>query len=189
MSSRAAAAARYARALFDVARRNATEGKPGDPVQVGADLNAFVFLVSSSEELQRAMLNPALPPAPKLNIVQALLQASPLSQPVSRLLAMLAERDRIALLPDIATSYQERLLDFQKVVQAEVTTAVPLPADKAEALRASLAQATGRQVLLQTSVDPSILGGVVAKVGSRVFDGSVARHLERVKAQLIEAGQ
>jgi F-type H+-transporting ATPase subunit delta len=188
MNSRAAAA-RYARALFDVARRNAAEGKPGEPVQVGADLDAFVALVDSSEELQRALVNPALPPGPKVNIIGELLKLRPVCDPVGRLLHMLAERDRVALLPDIKATYHERLLDFQKVVQAEVTTAVPLPADKADALRASLAQATGRQVLLQTSVDPSILGGVVAKVGSRVFDGSVARHLERVKAQLIEAGQ
>jgi F-type H+-transporting ATPase subunit delta len=188
MSSRAAAA-RYARALFDVARANASQGRSGDPAQVGADLYAFVSLVGGNDELRRTLINPALPPAVKTNIVAALLERQPLCEPVSRLLHMLAERDRLALLPDIAEIYQERLLDYQQVVRAEVTTAVPLSADKEDALRASLAQATGRQVRLQTSVDPAILGGVVARVGSRVFDGSVARHLERVKAQLIEAGQ
>jgi F-type H+-transporting ATPase subunit delta len=188
MTSRASAA-RYARALFDVARTNGSQGKPGDPVQTGADLDAFITLVGQHDELRRTLINPALPPAVKINIVDALLQRQPLVDPVSRLLRMLAERDRIALLPDIADTYHERLLDFQQVVQAQVTTAVPLAAEKADALRDSLAQATGRQVRLQTSVDPAILGGVVARVGSRVFDGSVARHLERVKAQLIEAGQ
>lgn len=182
MTSRAAAS-RYARALFDVVRAD------GDPVQAGADLDAFIGLVAEHVDLQRVLLNPAVPVAAKGRIIDGLLQLQPLSQPVSRLLGMLAQRDRIALVPDIAATYRERLLDFQQVVKADVTTAVPLAPEKADALQRSLAEATGKQVLLQTSVDPAILGGVIARVGSRVFDGSVARHLARVKAQLIEAAQ
>lgn len=182
MTSRAAAS-RYARALFDVVRAD------GDPVQAGADLDAFIALVAEHADLQRVLLTPAVPVSAKVNIISELLALRPLSQPVARLLRMLAERDRIALIPDVAATYRERLLDYQQVVKADITTAVPLSPEKADALQRSLAEATGKQVLLQTSVDPAILGGVIARVGSRVFDGSVARHLARVKAQLIEAAQ
>lgn len=182
MSSRAAAS-RYARALFDVVRAD------DDPVKAGADLDAFIALVGGHADLQRVLLNPGVPVTAKANVIAELLELQPLSTPVSRLLGMLAQRDRIALVPDIAATYHERLLEYQQVVKADVTTAVPLAPETADALQRSLAEATGKRVLLQTSVDPAILGGVIARVGSRVFDGSVARHLARVKAQLIEAAR
>jgi F-type H+-transporting ATPase subunit delta len=70
-----------------------------------------------------------------------------------------------------------------------VTTAVALPPDRAAALEQSLSAATGKRVVVTTQVDPSIIGGVVAKIGSRVYNGSVAHHLTRVKAQLTAAAQ
>jgi F-type H+-transporting ATPase subunit delta len=146
-------------------------------------------VVSSHPDLHRVLLSPGIPSAAKVNIVSDLLDLRPPAMPVGRLLVMLAERDRLALLPDVGAVYHERLLEHQQVVKAEVTTAIPLAEDKADALRRSLSHATGKQVLLQARVDPAILGGVVARVGSVVFDGSVARHLARVRAQLVEAGQ
>jgi len=68
---------------------------------------------------------------------------------------------------------------------AEITSAVPLPADKVQAIEASLATASGARVVITPRVDPAILGGIVAKVGSRVYDGSVARHLARIRARLV----
>ena len=64
-------------------------------------------------------------------------------------------------------------MDHRQVVRAEVTTAVALPADRVAALQHGLAQATGRDVQLETRVDPSIIGGAVARLGSTVYDGSV----------------
>ena len=75
--------------------------------------------------------------------------------------------------PDLLDAYRERLLDYQQVVRAQVTTASPLAPDRAQAIERSLARVTGRTVTLETSVDPSIIGGVVARIGSTVYDGSV----------------
>lgn len=177
-----AAAARFARALFDVVRT-------GDPERAGEDLGAFVALVSGHADLHRALTSPAVPASAKQKIVAELLRVQPLADPVARLLGLLAERDRLVLLPGIVEAYRQRLLDHQQVVRAEVTTAVPLASDRAAALEQSLAEATGKRVLVSTSVDPAILGGIVARIGSRVYDGSVAHHLQRVKAQLIAAAQ
>jgi F-type H+-transporting ATPase subunit delta len=181
MTSRAAAT-RYARALFDVVRDN-------DPERAGDEVAAFAALIAGHPDLQRTLTSPAVPTSAKTKIVDALLHQQPLSPTVSRLLLLLAERDRLALVPDLVEAYRQRLLDHQQVVRAQVTTAVPLPADRSAALEQSLAQATGKRVILSTQVDPSIIGGVVARIGSRVYDGSVVNHLARVKAQLVDAAQ
>jgi F-type H+-transporting ATPase subunit delta len=177
-----AAAARFARALFDVARES-------DPETTGRELNGFVNLVGSNPELLRTLTSAALPASIKQKIVAELLKLNPLGGPLGRILVLLAERDQLALVPLIAEAYQQRLLDYQQVVRAEVTTAVALPPDRAAALEQSLAAATGKRVVVTTQVDPSIIGGIVAKIGSRVYDGSVAHHLTRVKAQLVAGAQ
>ena len=175
-----AAARRYARALFDVSLKEA------DPRQVGVELDAFADLLRTHAELEWALTSPAVPAARKRAAVAALIERAAPSAVVSKLLLLLAERDRLVLLPDVAAGYRERLLDHQNVVRAEVTSAVLLPEDVIAKLKRSLAQATGREVLIDTSVDASILGGVRAKVGSVVFDGSVTRQLERMRARLVQ---
>jgi F-type H+-transporting ATPase subunit delta len=181
MTSRGAAV-RYARALFDVAL------KEGDIQQVGRDVSDFNRVVGSHDVLSRALVNPAVPAPRKRAVVEQLLaQAGTVSPVVSKLLLLLAERDRLALLPDIAAAYEQRLMDHAKVVRAELTTAVPLPSDRVTALQQGLANLTGRQVQLQTKVDPGIIAGAVARIGSTVYDGSVTTQLQKVKERLVSA--
>jgi len=177
-----AAARRYARALFDVTLKEA------DVQAVEQELAAFAALVGQHADLQRAFNNPAVPAPRKRALMTELLSRIGAVSPVlSKLLVLLAERDRLVLLPDLAAAYRDKVLDHRRVVRAEVTTAVALPADRVERLRSSLAAATGREVLLEQHVDPSLIGGAVARVGSIVVDGSVARQLERMKERLAEA--
>lgn len=177
-----AAASRYARALFDVAHKEA------DVEQVGRDLTAFGQLVASNEPLSRVLANPAIPVQKKRAVVQALLQqAGPIPPVLSKLLLLLADRDRLVLLPDLVRAYENRLMDHAKVVRAEVVTAVELAPDRVQALRQGLAAATGRQVQLEHRIDTSIIGGAVARIGSIVYDGSVTTQLEKLKQQLLEA--
>lgn len=177
-----AAATRYARALFDVAL------KEGDIHQVGRDIAGFADLVASNEGLARALSNPAIPVQKKRAVVHELVsRAGTLSPIVAKLLALLAERDRLALLSDVVRAYENRLMDHAQVVRAELITAVPLTPDRLHTLQQGLARATGRQVQMESRVDPSILGGAIARVGSTVYDGSVTTQLERLKQQLMEA--
>jgi F-type H+-transporting ATPase subunit delta len=171
MTSRAAGT-RYARALFDVAR------KEGNIEQAGRDLAAFAQLLS----------NPAIPASRKRAVIEQLIARAGLLAPmVGKLLMLLAERDRLVLLPDIAAAYQDRLMEHANVVRAEVVTAIGLPGDRMAALRQGLAQATGRQVQLESRVDPSIIGGAITRIGSTVYDGSVTRQLEKMKEALTAA--
>jgi F-type H+-transporting ATPase subunit delta len=102
---------------------------------------------------------------------------------------MLAERDRLMLLPAILRIYGERLMDHQNVIRGVVTTAMALPPEKLRALEQGLARATGRKVVLASKVDPAIIGGVVTRLGSTVYDGSITSQLQKMKQSLIEAGQ
>ena len=180
MTSRAAAN-RYARALFDVA-----VAERMDLDQIDRELSAVVDLVSASEPLQRALSNPAVPAARKRAVIEQLLSRSPLSPMVSRVLLLLADRDRLVLLSELAEAYRSRLMDHRKVVRAEVTTAISLPPDRVAALQQGLAHATGRDVKLDVRVDSSIVGGAIARVGSTVYDGSVTTQLRKLKEQLAE---
>ena len=177
MSTRGSAA-RYARALFDVALQESMLDR------AGADLARFNDLLTAHPELHTALTHPAVPAARKRNLTQELTGRLALVGPVAKVLALLAERDRLALLPDILSLYQERLLDHQQVVRAEVTTAEALDDTRAAQLRERLARATGRQVLLTTKVDPSIVGGVVTRIGSIVYDGSIAAQLAKMRDRL-----
>jgi F-type H+-transporting ATPase subunit delta len=175
------AATRYARALLDVAIQ-----EKADPAHIDAQLAEFNQLVQQNDALSKVLLNPAVPAPRKGAAIAELAKRTGLQPILGKLLIMLAERDRLILLPDLVVAYRERLQDYQNIVRADVTTAAPLTAERARQIERGLTQATGRTVKLSTHIDPAIIGGVVARVGSVVYDGSVTNHLERMKQRLEE---
>ena len=177
MSMRSSAA-RYARALLDVAI------KESDPERAEQELAAFVDLVKNNPDLQRTFANPVVSAADKRAVVQQLLDRLKPTTPTGKLVLLLATRGRLALLPDLLDVYRERLMEHRKVLSAEVTTAVPLSPERSAQLQQRLTAATGRVVTMTTKVDASIIGGVVTRIGSTVYDGSVATQLAKVKDRL-----
>lgn len=181
MTSRTAAA-RYGRALFDVALKEA------DPRQVERELETFVALVEGHAALERALLSPVVPVAHKRAVVESVLRRGGGAGPVAKLLVMLAERDRVSLLPLIRAAYRRRLQEHLNIVEADVTIACALSAERVRTLEQGLANATGKQVKVAVRVDPTIIGGIVARMGSVVYDGSVTRQLERLRERLVSEG-
>jgi F-type H+-transporting ATPase subunit delta len=177
MSTRSSAT-RYARALFDVALQESIAERAEQ------DLTAFAALLTEHPSLQSALTHPAIPAARKRGLTAELTSRLQLATPVSKVLAMIAERDRMVILPDLLEVYRERLLDHQQIVRAEVTTAEALSSEQEVRLRDRLTRATGRQVTLTTRVDPAILGGAVTRIGSTVYDGSLAAQLARMRERL-----
>src|SRR5256712_1418686 len=128
MSNRASASG-YAKALLDVMIQ---EGKPEQAEQ---ELASVVDLFERHEELRKAMLNPAVPVTAKRGVMQQLVARLQPSRPVGKLMVLLAERDRLELLPDLLAAYRDRLMDHLQVVLPEVRTAIPLPDDRAAQLQ------------------------------------------------------
>jgi F-type H+-transporting ATPase subunit delta len=145
-----------------------------------------VELFAQHPTLQKVLVNPAVPVQRKRATMAELVERTKLSPMVGKLLLLLAERDRLVLLPDLLAAYRDRLLDHLKIVRAEVTTAVPLAADRVGAVERALAHVTGREVVLETRVNTAIVGGLVARVGSTVYDASIATQLEKIKKTLTE---
>ena len=140
--------------------------------------------MSSNAELHGALTNPAVPVSAKHRIAEALgtrLNAAP---PARKLFVLLADRDRLGIMPDLLAIYRERLMEHQQVVRAEVTTAAPLSPERVTQIEQKLAALTGRKVDMKTSVDPAIIGGVVTRIGSTVYDGSIATRLAKLKERL-----
>ncbi len=173
------AATRYARALLDVG-----VAEKADLDQVERDLAGIVDLFTQHKELAQALLNPVVPVQRKRAAMDALTAKGKLVPIVAKLLGLLAERDRLVLLPDLLSAYRDRLLQHRNVVRAEITTTTALPADRVKAIEAGLARASGRTVSLTANVDPGIIGGVVTRMGSTIYDGSVTRQLQRMKEKL-----
>ena len=174
-----AAATRYARALFDVALK---EGARLEDLEV--QLTTFVDLLRQHTLLEKVLLNPAVPVPRKRAVVSELTRRLDVSAVLAKLLLLLAERDRLVLLPDLLSTYRDRLLDHQHVVRAEVTTAAPLTPARTQEIERRLAHVTGRTVTMTSRVDPAIIGGVIARIGSTVYDASVTRQLEKIRTRL-----
>lgn len=172
-------ARRYAAALMDVAR------KAGSEERAGEDLAELARTISGHRELVNVLASPTVPAAVKRDILASLMSATGVgSEEVRRVVIMLADRERLGLLPELAEAFADRLLDAKKIVRADVVTAVPLSPSGRAALAEALGRATGKAVTMTERVDPAIVGGVVARVGTFVYDGSVTRQLERLREQL-----
>jgi F-type H+-transporting ATPase subunit delta len=174
-------ATRYAKALFDVALE-----EKADLAKVDQDLQEVVAMMNESPDLARAASHTAITEAARQSLMEAVAKAMTLSAPVTKALVLLAKSGKLDLIPDLESAFRERLLAHQNVVRAEVTSAAPLSPEQTKALEESLSKVTGKKVELSVSVDPELLGGVVAKIGSTVYDGSVRTQLARMRQELVK---
>ena len=174
----ASIARRYARALLSVATE---EGRFED---VGEELSSAAAALRSSPELSDVLFNPRYGPAQRQRVLDQLAPRLHLSATVANFLALLSARRRLNALEAIATKYREFADERAGRVRARVTSAVPLADAEVRDITGALERVTLKSVVVETDTDPSLLGGVVAQVGSFVFDGSLKNELERFRAQL-----
>jgi F-type H+-transporting ATPase subunit delta len=171
------AASLYARALLEASQSDS------DLERVERELSAFVALTASHQNLAMSFVNPGIPLSRKRALMMALLPWLGEILPVTRrLLVLLANRDRLSILGEIANVYRDRLMDLRGVVRARVTTASELSSERLAVIAAALQSATGKQVKLETKVDAALLGGMMTQIGSTVYDGSIAGHLDRLRS-------
>lgn len=175
-------ARRYARALIDVA----AEAHGLD--RVGEQLGRLAGLIQQNPELANLLSNPAYTRAQRRAVLDQVMAASQVSDPaVVNLVHLLNDRDRTPSLPDVERIYRTMADNRAGRVRGSVTSAVPLPAEALRQLSAALQQLTQRHVVLEPRVDPSLIGGVTAQVGSVVYDGSIRSQLEEMRRTLKQA--
>jgi len=173
-------ARRYSQAVFELARdRNEIE-------KWQKDLQKISFL-AKIPEFVAVMENPQFSFEKKSRLLQGQLQG--VSKMANSLAFILTEQGKFSLISAIDEEFQQLLYGFRNIAQAEVTTAVPLDDDEKSKLAERLGKITGKKVILTTKVDPEIIGGMIARVGGKIIDGSTSSQLRALKSELVNAGE
>lgn len=175
-------AQRYASSLFYLAQ------EAGSIDAVGRDLDAFEALVNESADLKRLVMSPVFSADEQFRAMSAIVARAGLDGLTGNFLKTVAKNRRLFVLPGMIGSYRALAAEHRGEVAAEVATAHPLDAGQEADLRAALKDVTGRDVALNVTVDPSLLGGLIVKVGSRQIDTSLRTKLSSLKLALKEVG-
>jgi F-type H+-transporting ATPase subunit delta len=173
-------ARRYAKALLDIGIDKGSYDAYGE--QLGALGRAF----TESKELRTAALNPSIKLETRKAILRAIAEKYGFDPVVRNFTLLLLDKDRFRFVADIAEEYQRQADAHAGRVRARVTSAVELTKAQTDTLRDKLAALTGKEVTIEKSVDPELIGGVVASVGGVVLDGSVRHQLEQLKTTILQ---
>ncbi|MGH9762835.1 MAG: ATP synthase F1 subunit delta [Blastocatellia bacterium] len=177
-----AIARRYAQALADVATSH------GDSAGVEEDLAGFVEIFESSKELVDAFASPVVPQSDKLKILNTIIERAKPGTTVKNLLRLLLQHYRLQQLRLVYDEFRNEMNKRAGILPAKVTTASPVADGDRQVLGARLEQLTGKRVQLDFKIDPEIIGGVVTRLGSVVYDGSVKTRLETIRQNLKTGG-
>jgi F-type H+-transporting ATPase subunit delta len=174
-----AIARRYAVALADVVISR------GEAQEVRDELSAWEALMRSNTQLVEVFSHPAIPYEQKRRVLDELIRRSHPHPTTANFLKVLLQNHRLAELSEVNIQLAQELDRRSGVVTAQVTTARPLAADAQEALRLRLVELTGSKVRLQFAVDNELIGGVLTRIGSTLYDGSVRGQLQQIKQKMI----
>ena len=173
---------RYATALFELARdQNVVD-------EVKADLDKFEGLLSESADLTRLVRSPVFAADAQARALAAVLDKVGIAGISANFLKVLTANRRLFVVTDVARAYRALVARFKGEATADVTVAEALSDKNLDALKVALKSVTGKDVALNVKVDPSIIGGLVVKLGSRMVDGSLRTKLNSIKHAMKEAG-
>jgi len=173
------AANRYAKALMDVLYPEKAEAG----IQ---QLQDFLSLLNDQPDARRFLENPTMAGDRRKRMLKEIFDALSLDRRVANFIGILADRARFPILEEIIQAYQKLLDERLGILRARVTSAYSLDAAQQRALAARLEQVTGKQIRMEVAVDPSLIGGMVAQVGTTIYDGSVRQQLQAFKSRLVE---
>jgi F-type H+-transporting ATPase subunit delta len=173
---------RYATALFELAR----DEKSVDAVK--ADLDKFDALLNESADLKRLVRSPVFSSEAQLRALAAVLDSAGISGISAKFLKVLTANRRLFAVSDVIRAFRALVAKFKGEATADVTVAETLSDRNLDALKTALKSVTGKDVALNVKVDPSIIGGLVVKLGSRMVDSSLRTKLNSIKHAMKEAG-
>ncbi len=172
---------RYALALFELAR----DANSLDPVS--NDLKKISELIAESDDLKRLVRSPVFGKDEQAKAMFVILEKIGVSDLTKNFVGVVIRNRRLFALPKIITDFNRRLAKHKGEIAVQVTSAVPLESDQSNKLASLLKSAYGQTVQLEETVDPSILGGLIVKVGSRMVDSSLSTQLNSLQIAMREA--
>lgn len=172
----------YARAFADVVMDTRL-----DAARTLAETQQIAALLRDNKDLREVWDNPSIPADQKRGVLDGITQRASIARPVRNFIAVLIDKGRISLLPEIVDQFAQELNQRLGFADAEVITARDLGGAERSALEADLARVTGKKIRARYRQDRSILGGAIARVGSTVYDGSVTGQLERIRQRLVNS--
>ena len=173
---------RYATALFELAR----DEKSIDAVK--ADLEKFEAMLADSTDLKRLVRSPVFSAGEQSRALAAVLDKAGISGVAAKFLKVLTANRRLFAVTDVIRAFRALVAKFKGEATADVTVAEKLSDKNLDALKTALKSVTGKDVALNVNVDPSIIGGLVVKLGSRMVDSSLRTKLNSIKNAMKEAG-
>lgn len=173
-------ARRYVKALYELA------GEQNKNEQIGIELQKVLDLIAGSKQLEQVLANPAIPPQKKLAIFEALQSELDLDSLTVNFVKLLIRKDRIGYLGAVVEEYGDLERQRKGIAVVKVTTAKSMSAKTRESLKRKFEETTGKQVEFEITEDPELIGGMVARIGSTVYDGSVNNQLARIQRRLSE---
>lgn len=168
---------RYTKALFQLAREAGQEEK------VGQEVEQFNSAYANAE-LQTVLTNPAFGAETRKKILAQIMQSQQLSSLSVRFLSLLLDRDRMSHLPGIVSCYRRLLNAAHGRVEAKVVSARALEPAMVDRVRGQLGAVSGKEVVLQQEIDPSLLGGLLVEIEGKIYDGSVRTQLAKMKQSI-----
>lgn len=168
-------ARRYAKALFAVGMENSTYEAYNEA------LEGIAGLYTSTPEVSDALTNPLYPLDVKIKMMTDMVASMEVDTIMGNFLKLLVEKKRAEILPEIAEEFQVMVDEEKNISHGNVISAVALSDELQANVQATLEKLTGKKVELTTSVDPTIIGGIIAKVGDLVLDGSIKTQLASLK--------
>lgn len=175
-------AERYAGSLYELAEESRTVA------QVESDLTSFERMLSGSADLQRLVASPVFSAEEQEKAITAILARAGIKGLTGNFLRVVAQNRRLFAVPSMIRAFRVIAADKRGETTAEVTSAHPLTAEQEKELKAALKQVAGKDVAISVTVDPSILGGLIVKMGSRQIDTSLKTKLASLKLALKEVG-
>lgn len=173
---------RYATALFELCVEN------GQFEKIESDLKSFGELLTQSEDLRRLVRSPVFSAGDQKNALSAILKKTDFDPLTCNFLELVARNRRLFAIRGMIEDFAALLADHRGEVTADVLSANELTESQLSSLKEALKSAIGQDVLIKTSVDASVLGGLVVKVGSRMIDGSLRTKLNNLKIAMKEVG-
>lgn len=181
-----AVAKRYAQALGEVLTKPGAPYAPYPPEAVREQLEQFHELVESQPELKNVLLSPAVSLEKKHAIIEALARQLDFPQPLRNLLFVVIDHRRLNILGEMVEALREWLDDHLGMARIEVISALPVPEEQRQEIVATFGKITGREVRARFREDAAILGGVVVKYGSRLYDGSLKAQLQALDSAIAQ---